>query len=154
MKVGRNRSKSGLFTAGDDLDFAASHYVGVDIDRIDWVGDSGDVVCCENVADISGVALCPIADENFFRRNVNTARRKIIFSYRVAEKIITAVRPITHESFCVRHIVDRFVHGVDADLRQRAGNVADAERNHLFVRVSLFICVSALRCIGKKVTLL
>src|SRR5690606_16479915 len=48
------------------------HHVGVDVDRIDRIGDRDDIVTSENIEDIAGVALGTVGDEHLVGGDAET----------------------------------------------------------------------------------
>ena len=136
--------------AGSVDDLSARHDVGVDVDGIDRVGDHDDVICAEDIADVAGVGLSAVGDENLVGGDGH-AVSLIIAGDRLAREVVALILGVALEGFLYAQLVRAFFQRVDDHGRKRQGDVADAELDDPFVGVRLDIGVGAGGYLGKEV---
>ena len=88
------------------------HHVGVDIYRINRVGDTDGVVPSYYLLDVSCVALCTIVDEDLVGIKTYAARCIVVFYYCFAQEVVASFRTIATECSFRCHLVNGFVHSV------------------------------------------
>ena len=106
---------------------ASRHHVGVDIDRVDRVGNREPDVSGENLLDVAAVALGSVGHENLVRLNPTAARGIVMLRDRLAEKGIALLGTVALEALPPGHLIGRRVQRLDANRRKRFGDVANAE---------------------------
>ncbi len=106
---------------------AASHHVGVDINGINRVADRDDVVRAEDIADIAGVALRAVADENLVRGNLDAAVPELVFADGLPQERVAGFRPIAAERLGTPHLPRSGGHRLHNGRGQRPGDVADSQ---------------------------
>jgi hypothetical protein len=127
------------------------HDVRIDVDRIDRILNGDAVIRAEDVEDVAGVALGAVGDEDFVGRNVHTVGTVVVLGDGLAEEVVPLLRAVAAERLALRHLIDGRVHGRDAGGRQRLGDVADAEPDHLGLRVRVGVGLHAARDLGEQV---
>ena len=116
---------------------AARHDVGVEVDGVGGVGDRHGDVGREDLLDGAVVALGAVAHKNLVGRDIGTACLEIFLGNLLPQEIVALLRAVAAEGGAVGHLVHRPVERLDAGRRQRPGDVADAELDHLRVGVGL-----------------
>ena len=114
---------------------SAAHHVRVDIYWVNRVGDADGVVPAHNLADVSGVALCSVINEHFARVEMYAARCEVVLDYRLAQKVVAVLRPVTVERVCRSHLVYCFVHCLHHGGAQRLRHVAYAQTDDAHLRM-------------------
>ena len=109
------------------------HYVGVDIYRINRVGDTDGVVPSYYLLDVSCVALSTIIDEDLVSIKTYAARCIIVLYYCFAQEVVASLWTIAAECSFRCHFVNGFVHSVYHRWTQWSGYVTDAKAYHLLV---------------------
>ena len=118
---------------------AAGHDIRVEVDRVYRVRD-GDLVCrAEDLLDVAAVALGAVADEDLVRRDLDAAVRVVVLDDGFRQERVALLWAVAVERLSLRLIVDRLVHGLDADLRQRLRDIADAEADDVGIRVRFLV---------------
>ena len=118
---------------------AASHDIRVEVDRVYRVRDGDLVGRAEDLLDVAAVALGAVADENLVRRDLDAAVRVVVLDDGFRQERVALLRAVAVERLSLRLIVDRLVHGLDADLRQRLRDIADAEADDVGIRVRFLV---------------
>ena len=85
----------------------AGHDVGVDVDRIDRIGDGDDVVGGEDVQDVAAVALGAVGDEDLVGGDVAAAARKSCLRDGLAQELVALLGAVALEGFAAGHFVQR-----------------------------------------------
>ncbi len=85
----------------------------------------------EDLLDVAAVALAAIADEDLVGRDVDAARLVIVRADRLDEEVVALLGAIAAEGLAHAHLVDGRVHRFDDRRRERFGDIADAEPDHL-----------------------
>ena len=115
------------FSVGAQLSGASAHYVGVDVDGVDRVGEAYAVVAAEYVSEVSGVAFCSVADEYFGGVYVDSAGAEVVVDDGLYEEVVSLLRSVAAEGGCVAQFGDGFLHGLYGCLGEGAGYVAYAQ---------------------------
>ena len=87
----------------------------------------------EDLLDVAAVALAAVADEDLVGRDVDAARRVVVLADRLDQEVVALLGAVAVERLALAHLVDRGVHRLDDRGRERLGDVADAEADHLRV---------------------
>jgi hypothetical protein len=95
---------------------AAGHDIGVQVDRVDRVGNGNAGIGVENLLDIPRIALGAVADEYFVGTDVGPAGLKIIFGNRFAQEFIALLRTVSAETGIGGHLVNSLVKGGDTGM--------------------------------------
>ena len=53
------------------------------------------------------------------------------------EEVVALLRTVAVEAFLGAHLIDRLVHGLDDSRCKRQGDIADAQADHLLIRICL-----------------
>jgi len=114
---------------------AADHDVGVVVDRVDRVADGHHVVEGEDVEDVGAVALGAVGDEHLLGLQADAERLVGFLDNGVDQPVIPLLRAVAGEVGGGAEVVDGVVERLQHGRGQRAGDVADAEADHLGVRV-------------------
>ena len=114
---------------------AAGHDVGVQVDRVDRVRDGDLRPGAEQFLDVAGVALGAVADEHLVGLDESPARPEIVGGDGLAQEVVALLRAVTAEPGHGAHLVHSLVEGLDACRRQRVGDIADAQLDHLALGV-------------------
>ncbi len=114
---------------------APRHDVGIDINRVDRVGDGDFVVGPENLQDVSSIAFRAVRNEHLVGLDRRAARCKIVRYDRISQKIIALFGAISAKCRTHGHFVDRIVPRLDNGARQRFGDVANSQANDLRLRM-------------------
>ena len=130
---------------------AAGHDVRVEVDRVNRVRDGDLVGRAEDLLDVAAVALRAVADENLIRRDLDAAVRVVVLDDGFRQEGVALLRAVAVERLSLGLIVDGLVHGLDADLRQRLRDIADAETDDVGIRVCFFISSNAACDFSKEV---
>ena len=131
---------------------ATGHDVRVDVDGIDGIADRDLHVRAEKLLNVAAVAFRAVGDEDLVRRNVDAAVLEVDLGDLLAQKGVALFRTVSVEIALASLIVHRLVHGGDDGRRQRLGDVADAETDHLRVRMRLLMCGHAMGDLRKEVS--
>ena len=107
----------------------AYHHVGVDIDRIDGVGDTDGVVPANEFLDIARVALCAVVDEYLVNIEMDATRQEVVLQYSLTQEIVTLLRSIAVEAAGRSHLVGSLMHSFNYRRAQWLGDVAYAQRD-------------------------
>jgi hypothetical protein len=116
---------------------SAGHDVGVDIYRIHRIGNRNFYIFGKNFLDIAVVALGAVADKNFIRGNISPPGLEIMAGNFFPQKFIPLFGTVAPKRFSVGHFVYSPVEGLNAGRGQGAGDITDAQFNHLPLRVRL-----------------
>ena len=117
-------------------DLAASHEVGVDIDRIDRVGNEYGVIGREQVKDVAQIALCTVRNKDLVSFKLDVAVT-IILLHRLLEEVITLLGAVAVQRFLTALIVYSIVQRTDDRGCMRTGHVTDAQTDDVSLRVCL-----------------
>ena len=130
---------------------AASHGIGVNIDRIDRVTDGNRAVGGENVTDVAGVAFGAVRDENLIRLDLHPEAAIMDVGDFLPQEIIAKLRTIAAEGCGFRLFSDGLVQGGDDAGRQRPGHIANAQTDDRTVRIGSGERTDALGDVGEQV---
>ena len=106
---------------------AAYHHVGVDIDGINGVGDTNEVVPVQQFLEVARIALRTVVDEYFVDIEVDASRQEIVLEDGLAKEVVALLGTVAPESFSRRHFICSTVHCLDHGGSQRLGDIADAQ---------------------------
>ena len=106
---------------------AAGHDVGVEIDRIDGIGNGDAGVGGEDFLNVAAVALGAVGDEDLVRFDLAAARLVVVPGDGLAQEGVALVGTVALEGLALGHLVGGGVERGDAHRRQRLGDVTDAE---------------------------
>ena len=137
--------------AGDVLDGASSHDVGIDIDRIDRVGDAHDVVGGEDVADVARVALGTVADEDLGAVELDAAGLEIVLDDGIDEEVIALFGTISPKGCSVGTFIHGTVHGLNGGRGQGTSHIADAQTDDVRFGMLGFVGIHLLGYLRKEV---
>ena len=140
-----------LVTAVDVGAGAARHDVGVDVDRVNGVGNREADVVGEDFLDVAAVALRAVGDEDFVGVDLAAAGGVIVLLHGLAQERVTLLRAVALEGGALRHLVGRGMERLDAHRRQRLGDVTDAEADHRLGRIGGDVGADALGDVAKEV---
>ena len=110
-----------------------SHDVGVDVDRINRIGDRDPVLVAKNIENVTAIAFRTVGEKDFVVCNLDPALRdnrcSAIFC---AQKFVTLLVSITAKCFANTELIDRLVHRRDGGGWQWLGDIADAAPDQSF----------------------
>ena len=92
---------------------AANHHVRVDIDGIDGVGDTDEVVPVQQFLEVTRVGLRTVVDENLVDVEVDAARQEVVLQNGLTQEVVALLRAIASESLGCSHLVGCLVHRLD-----------------------------------------
>ena len=93
------------------------HDVGVDIDRIYRIGDAHDVICGQDISDVTRIALRTIADKYFVAVELDASWNKIVSDDGIDQEIVALLRTVPAESLGVSIFINSTMHGADGSRR-------------------------------------
>lgn len=126
---------------GSKIPGAASHYVRIDINRIDRIGYSHTIGRREDIANISGVAFGSVTDKDLIGVYFYASFTIIITCDFFGKKRIALLRTISVKSFACRLIVHRFMERLDSCLTQRTGHITDAHAYYVCAGMAFGISI-------------
>ena len=132
----RERQEAVLFGRHRVDDLPTGHHVGVDVDRIDRIGDKHRVVFIEEIQDVAEIRLCAIRDEDLVEGELD-AELLIIRLDRSLQEIVALLRTVAMEALGPTHILRRLHHRIDDGLRQWAGDITDAHADQLIAELRM-----------------
>ena len=150
--VGQGQKVVSLGSVGID-NLSACHDVGVNIDRVNGVGDKNGVVVVEQVKYVAKIALCALGDEYLLGFDVN-AESLVVAADAFTEEIVAAILAVALECLLDSHLGDRLVHSLDNGGAERQGDVADTHFYDFSLGVRARILCSARGNLGKQVAFL
>ncbi len=130
---------------------AAGHHVGVQVDRVDRVGDGDGDVGGEDLLDVAGVALGAVADEHLVGFDPRPPGLEILGRDFLPQELVALLGAVAAEGGGIRHLVHRLVKGPDAGRGQGSGHVADAELDDVRRGVGLLVGRHAPGDLGEQV---
>ena len=133
----------------DVVSAASGHGVGVHIYRIYGVADCDAVVLGEDIADVSAVTLCSVADEDLVQRDLHAACLIILIRDLAAQELVAEVRSVAAEGSRLAHLINRRMHRLDDCGCQRLGDVTDTEADHVLIGMRCLI-LTRLAAYGRK----
>ena len=132
----RERQEAVLFGRHRVDDLPAGHHVGVDVDRIDRIGNEHGVVLIEEIQDVAEIGLCAVRDEDLVEGELY-AELLIIRLDRGLQEIVALLRTVAMEALGPAHILRRLHHRINDGLRQRAGDITDAHADQLIAELRM-----------------
>ena len=133
-------------------DLTTGHQVGVDIDRIDRVGNEYDVIGRKQVENVAQIALCTVRDKDFVSLKLDVTI-PVILLYRLFEEVITLLGAVAVQRVLTALIVHGIVQRADDRGCVGTGHVTDAQTDD----VSLGVCLLERRYLvcdgGKQIAL-
>ena len=151
----RKRQESVFFRRHRVDDLPAGHHVGVDVDRIDRVGDEHGVLLIEEIQDVAEIGLRAVRDEDLVEGELN-AELLIIRLDRCLQEIVALLRTVAMEALGLTHLLRRLHHRIDDGLRQWAGDITDAHADQLTaeLRMRRLPLTDTTRDLRKKIALI
>ncbi len=130
---------------------AASHDIGIDVNRINRIGDGELDVGGEDFLDIAAIALGTVGDKNFVSLDLAATGGVVVLGDGFAQEGIALFGAIALESGALGHLVGGGVQRLDADGRKRLGDVANAEADDRLVGMSGDVGADALGDVGEEI---
>ena len=130
---------------------AAGHHVRVHVHGIDGIGHRDDDVLPEELLDVAAVALRAVRDEDLVGRHVHAVGLEVVLRDGLAEEVITLLGTVAAERLARGLVVHGAVHRGDHGGREGLGDVADAEADHLRLRVRVLVGLDAVGDFGEQV---
>ena len=131
----------------------AGHDVGVDIDRVDGVGDEDGVVLIEKVEDVADVRFRAVAHKDLVHLE-GDAFLLIIPGNRLPQEVIPLFRAVAAEGLLDPHFSARLLEGRDDGGAEGKGDVADAEADDRLAGVGRLVGGNLVVDVGEEVALL
>src|SRR4030095_4775284 len=107
------------------------HYIGIDVNWIDRIGDRDLILPAQNIENMTAVAFRAIRQKNFIIRDFDSAGAIIKLCDLAADELVALRGPVTTEGFPMSELFRRGFHRLDRSSRQRLGHVTDATTNLL-----------------------
>ncbi len=136
---------------GHEVTSAATHGVAIDVDRIDRIGHTERVLEAEDIADVAGIALGTVVDEDLVTLEGNATWREVIGDDGVLQERIAMLRTVATEGLAAGHLIDRLVQSLDDGWTQWLCDVADAETDDVGLWMCGLECCYLLRDGGEEV---
>ena len=133
---------------------ATDHHVRVDVNGIDGIGHTNEVVPVEQFLEVTRIALCTVVDEDLVDIEMNATCQKIVLEDGLAQEIIALLRTVAAEPFDATHLVGRLMHCLDNGRCQRLRHVAYAEGYHVGLGMHHLKGVHLLGNVGEQVVVL
>ena len=130
---------------------AAYHGIGVDIDRIDGVGDSHRVVPTHYLLDVTRITLGAVVDENLRGVKVYAARGEVVLQDGFAQKVVAMLGAIAVERLLDSQVVYGAVHGFNHRWTQGLGDIAYSQTDDVGIGMGHAVGVDLLGHIGEEV---
>ncbi len=131
-----------------------NHHIGIDVYRIDGVGDSYEVIPMEQFLEVTCVGLGSVVDEYLVGIEVDATRQEVVLDNGLAEKVITLFRAIATETGCSSHLVGSSVHRLDNGRTERLGDIANTQRDDISLRMHHFEGIHLLGDISEQIVVL
>ena len=133
---------------------AAYHHVRVDIDRIDGVGHTDEVVPVQQFLEVARVRLGTVVDEYLVDVEVDATGQEVVLQDGLAQEVVALLRTVATESLGGGHLVDSLVHGLDDGRTQRLCHIADAQGNDISLGMHHLEGIHLLSNVGKQIVVL
>ena len=104
----------------------AHHHIGIDVNRINRIGDRDFVLIAQNIENETAVALRTVGHENLIVRDVDLAIAEIFLRDCRSQEFVPLLGSIAAKRFTVPQLVSGAFDRFDGRLRQRLGHVADS----------------------------
>src|SRR5207244_3393794 len=114
---------------GPDWPGVPRHYIGIDVNWIDRIGNRDLILLAQNIENVTAVAFRPIRQENFVIRHFDSTIAIIKLRDFVAEEFVALLGPVATEGFTLSEFFGRSFHCLDRGPRQRLSHVTDATTN-------------------------
>ena len=133
-------------------DFAAAHNVGVHVYRIYRIRNQNRVVLVEQIQNVADVRLGAVGYKDLVQLQLGVAHC-IVCLNGFLQEIITLLRTVAVEGLLLALLVNGCMHGVNGNLRQRQGDITDAQTDDLLVRMCCGVVRNLLRNRGEQIAL-
>src|SRR5437588_6354309 len=95
------------------------HYIGVDVNWIDRIGNRDLILLAQNIENVTAVAFRAIRQENFVVRDFDPAIAIIKLRDFAAEEFVALLGSVTTKGFTMSELFGRSFHRLDCSPRQR-----------------------------------
>ena len=106
---------------------SANHHVRVDIDGIDGVGDTDEIVPMKYLLEIARVGFCSIIDEYLVNVEVYATWQEVVFQYRLSQEVVALFWSVSVKALDSGHLVGGTMHRLDDGRTEGLCHVANAE---------------------------